>query len=418
MSTIHIIGGKKLEGSIYIHGSKNAALPIMAATLLTEGVCILENCPRIADVNEMIEILKDLGCSVFVEGRTVSIKPPEKLNTHIDKKHIVSMRSSIILLGALLSENGFVSIEYPGGCVIGERPIDMHITGLEQMGCVFEEKCKALKGKVRKLKGANIQLAFPSVGATENLILAAVKADGDTNIYGAAKEPEISHLCDFLNACGAKIAGAGTEHIHIEGVRSLSACKYTIPADRIVAGTYLMSALATGGNIDIKNAPTSEMAEVIAVLRNMGASIECDVVGLKGNSLKELNGIFVETKVYPGFPTDLQSPMLVLLSQANGVGKIKETIYENRFRIVSELEKMGANLRLLGDTVHTYGVSRLHGETIRAQELRGNAALIMAGMVAEGETKVLNCQYVKRGYEDICRDLKSLGAMIYENEES
>ncbi len=418
MSTIHIIGGKKLEGSIYVHGSKNAALPILAATLLTEGSCVLENCPRIADVSEMIEILKDLGCSVLMEGRTVFIKPPKKLNTHIDKKHIVSMRSSIILLGVLLRENGFVSIEYPGGCVIGNRPIDMHIMGLEKMGTVFDEKCKALKGRVSKLKGANIKLAFPSVGATENLILAAVKAEGFTQIYGAAKEPEIIHLCNFLNGCGAKITGAGTEQIHIEGVRSLRACKYTIPADRIVAGTYLMSALATKGNITIKNAPTSEMKEVIAVLRKMGANIECEPIGIKVYPSKELQGVFVETKVYPGFPTDLQSPMLVLLSQAKGMGWIKENIYENRFRIVGELKKMGANLQLLGDTVKTYGISNLHGETIRAQELRGNAALIMAGLVASGETKVMDCQYVKRGYEDICRDLQSLGAMIYENEES
>lgn len=418
MSTIHIIGGKKLDGSIYVHGSKNAALPILAATLLTEGNCVLENCPRIADVSEMLEILKDLGCSVLVEGRRVSIKPPEKLNTHIDKKHIVSMRSSIILLGVLLKENGFVSIEYPGGCVIGNRPIDMHIIGLEQMGTIFEEKCKVLRGKATKLKGANIQLAFPSVGATENLILAAVKAEGNTHIYGAAKEPEISHLCSFLNCCGAKIKGAGTEHIHIEGVGSLYACKYTIPADRIVAGTYLMSALATKGNITIKNAPVAEMTEVVDILRYMGADIKCEAMGLKANVSQELKGVCVETKVYPGFPTDLQSPMLVLLSQAKGMGRIKETIYENRFRIVSELKKMGANIQLLGDTVNIYGISRLHGETIRAQELRGNAALVMAGLIASGETKVQDCQYVKRGYEDICRDLKSLGAMIYENEES
>lgn len=417
MSTIHIIGGKKLEGSIFVQGSKNAALPIMAATLLTDGVCILENCPQIADVKEMIEILKELGCILWQEGKRVYIMAPEKLNTHIDKKHITSMRSSVILLGVLLSENGYVSMEYPGGCVIGNRPIDMHIMGLKAMGTRFDENCQVLSASVKQLTGAEIKLGFPSVGATENLILAAVKAKGHTHIYGAAKEPEIVHLCHFLKKCGAKIWGEGTEYIHIEGVLHLKACKYTIPADRIVAGTYLMSALATKGAIQIKNAPVDEMTEVIRVLEQMGAKMEWNTESIKLYPTEHLQGVFVETKVYPGFPTDLQSPMLVLMTQARGKGRVRETIYENRFRIVSELVKMKANLFLEKDEVQVDGASVLQGTTVKAQELRGNAALIMAGLVASGETTVLDCQYVKRGYEDICRDLKSLGAMVYEDEE-
>ena len=214
MSTIHIIGGKKLEGSIFVQGSKNAALPIMAATLLTDGVCILENCPQIADVKEMIEILKELGCILWQEGKRVYIMAPEKLNTHIDKKHITSMRSSVILLGVLLSENGYVSMEYPGGCVIGNRPIDMHIMGLKAMGTRFDENCQVLSASVKQLTGAEIKLGFPSVGATENVILAAVKAKGHTHIYGAAKEPEIVHLCHFLKNVVQKY-GAKEQNIYI-----------------------------------------------------------------------------------------------------------------------------------------------------------------------------------------------------------
>lgn len=418
MSTIHIIGGKKLEGSIFVQGSKNAVLPILAATLLVEGVSVLTNCPKIADVNEMLEILRGLGCRVWTEEEKLCILPPVKLNTRIDRKHIISMRSSIILLGVLLSENGFVSMEYPGGCVIGERPIDMHIMGLKKMGCEFEDDSTVLCARANRLKGADITLGFPSVGATENMILAAVKAKGITTICGAAKEPEIVHLCDFLNRCGARIKGAGSDCIHIEGVQGLHPCEYKIPADRIVAGTYLMSALATKGSIVLENPPVDEISSVLQILEEMGAVIEKNNEKLYAAYERPLQAVRVETKVYPGFPTDLQSPMLVLLSQAEGMGKIKETIYENRFRIVSELEKMNARLRLSGNEVTTYGQSLLKAANVRAKELRGNAALIMAGLVAEGETLVSDCRFVKRGYEDICRDLKSLGATIYEKEES
>lgn len=417
MSAIHIVGGKKLEGSICLQGSKNAALPILAATLLTEGVCVLENCPRIADVSEMLEILKDLGAKVWTDGEKLYIMAPECLNTHIDAKHIISMRSSIILLGILLSENGFVSIEYPGGCVIGERPIDMHIWGLQKMGCTFENDARVLRAHAKRIQGTKIFLKFPSVGATENIILAAVKAKGTTVICGAAKEPEIIHLCHFLNNCGAKIKGMGTECIHIEGVLNLCGCKFTIPSDRIVAGTYLMSALATKGWISIKNAPVRELESVLWVLKKMGAVIEENEDMLTCTLEGALRAVDVETNVYPGFPTDLQSPLLVLLTQAKDCGSIQENIYENRFRIVSELEKMNAKIKLSGNKVLTYGMSKLTAAKVKAKELRGNAALIMAGLVAEGESVVSDCQYVKRGYEDICRDMKSLGAMIYENEE-
>lgn len=417
MSAIHIIGGKKLEGSIWVQGSKNAVLPILAATLLVDGVSVLENCPQIADVKEMLEILRNLGCDVWTSEDKLYIKAPIRLKTRIDKEHIISMRSSVILLGVLLSENGAVCMEYPGGCVIGKRPIDLHIRGLEKMGCVFEQEQKVLCAKADRLQGAEISLKFPSVGATENLILAAVKAKGSTTIYGAAKEPEIVHLCDFLNKCGAKIKGAGTDCIHIEGVLQLFACTYKVPSDRIVAGTYLMCALATKGSVLLQNAPVSEMASVLSVLEKMGAVVRKKDGEVYVCHNRELQAVNVETKVYPGFPTDLQSPMIVLMTQANGIGQIKENIYENRFRIVSELKKMNAKMQLNENEVTVYGPEALKGAVVRAKELRGNAALIMAGLIAEGETDVLDCSYVKRGYEDICRDLKCLGAIIYENEE-
>lgn len=414
MNTICVVGGKKLEGSICLQGSKNAALPILAAALLVEGVSVLENCPQIADVCEMLEILRGMGCEVWQENSNLHIKAPAVLDAHIAREHVISMRSSVMLLGVVLSKNGAVSMEYPGGCVIGARPVDMHIFGLTQMGCVFENNSTMLCAKVKKLHGADICLNFPSVGATENIILAAVKAGGITNIRGAAKEPEIVHLCDFLNMCGAKIKGAGTDCICIEGVSKLYACRYKIPADRIVAGTYLMSALVTKGSVLLKNAPVCELSSVLYTLKKMGAYISCRENEVYIAYDKPLRTLDLETKVYPGFPTDLQSPMVVLLSQAEGVGSVKENIYENRFRIVTELEKMGARIMLNDNMVKIWGPERLQGNVVEAKELRGNAALIMAGLAAEGETTVCGCQYVKRGYEDICRDLKSLGAIIYE----
>ena len=417
MGTIHIVGGNKLEGSIYIQGSKNAALPILAATLLTRGVCVLKNCPHIADVYEMLEILKDLGSIVWEENDRLCIAAPEKLRTHIDKKHVESMRSSIVLLGVLLGENGYVSMEYPGGCVIGERPIDMHINGLEKLGCRFDSSNQKLEAKVQRFIGAEIVLPFPSVGATENIILAAVKAKGITKIYGAAKEPEIVYLCEFLNSCGGNIKGAGTDCIWIEGVLDLHACEYEIPADRIVAGTYIMSALAAKGSILIKNAPIKDMKEVLCTLGRMGAFLRYRDDGLIVSYDGILRAMSLETAVYPGFPTDLQSTMLVLLSVAEGKGSIRENLYENRFRIVSELKKMNADVSVYGNLAVTQGPCNLKGARVQAKELRGNAALIMAALLAEGKSTVEDCRYVKRGYEDICRDLKSLGAIIYEKEE-
>lgn len=417
MSSIHIVGGKKLSGSLFVQGSKNAALPILAATLLADGESVFENCPNIADVKEMLEILKDLGAQVTWQGEKLCIMAPDVLNSHINKKHIISMRSSIIMMGVLLSENGFVSMEYPGGCVIGERPIDMHIYGLQKLGCKFQNETGILCAYADRMQGNEIVLKFPSVGATENVILAAVKAKGTTVLYGAAKEPEIVHLCSFLNCCGAKIEGMGTDCIRIEGVMGLKGCQFTIPSDRIVTGTYLMSALATKGSISIKNAPVNELQTVLQVLEKMGAYVFRNQEDLTCAYQGTLKAVDVETKVYPGFPTDLQSPMLVLLTQAENVGSIKENIYENRFRIVGELKKMNAYVKVCQDTVFTYGKSYLTGARVYAKELRGNAALIMAGLVAEGESIVEDCGYVKRGYADICKDLKNLGATIYEKED-
>ena len=417
MSIIHVVGGKKLEGSVTVQGSKNATLPILAAVLLTKGIQVFENCPQISDVEEMLEILRELGCTVWNETDKLYICTPEKIHGKIDKKHIISMRSSIILLGVLLGETGTVCIEYPGGCVIGERPIDLHMKGLQKLGCKFESDKQFLCATVDKIKGANIFLDFPSVGATENLILAAVKAQGETKIYGAAKEPEIVHLCDFLIKCGANIKGAGTACITIKGVSKLHTCKYKMPSDRIVAGTYLMCALATGGQIFLKNAPIYEMDSVLSVLRKMGAFIQVKKEGILVRSEKPLLAQNIKTGVYPGFPTDLQSPFLVLLSCAKGEGRIKETLYENRFHIVNELTKMNSTVWINGNEAVVLGPEKLIGGCVVAKELRGNAALVMAGLVAEGETQIQNCSYIKRGYENICRDLRSLGAILYEKED-
>jgi UDP-N-acetylglucosamine 1-carboxyvinyltransferase len=389
----------------------------MAASILSGDVCTLYDCPDLSDVRYTINILKMLGCDVSFDDSILKIDSSAICEYEISEELMREMRSSIIFLGALAGKMGRARLCAPGGCELGNRPIDLHIKGLEKMGCTFEQDKNLLCARVNRLQGTDISLDFPSVGATENLILAAVKAKGKTRIFGAAKEPEIVHLCEFLNRCGAKINGAGTACIQVEGVLSLQACSYKIPADRIVAGTYLMCALATKGEIFLKNAPAGEMDSVLNVLQKMGAFIEVNNSGIFLKSENNLVAQMVKTGVYPGFPTDLQSPLLVLTCCAAGKGRIKETIYENRFHIVEELKKMNSSITVNGNEVNICGPEILTGTSVYARELRGNAALIMAGLVARGETEILNCSYVKRGYEDICRDLSGLGASLYENED-
>lgn len=423
METVRIQGGTPLHGSVRIQGSKNAALPILAATLAVGERCELPGCPRITDVERMAELLQSLGCRVVrtADGWSVDTAP---LNyCRMPSEAVTGMRSSLCLLGALLGRCGEVTMEHPGGCVIGSRPIDLHLDALGRMGAVFEERNGLLRASAAQLHGAELTLTFPSVGATENIILAAVQAEGATHVAGAAREPEITALCEFLNACGAGITGVGTTRLTIpgrSGAAVLHGAEYRIPADRIVAGTYLFGCVATGGSIELAGAPWRQLGAVTELARRMGA--ECCVSGT-GLHVR-MNGRpqavpRLRTAVYPGFPTDLQSAALAALTLADGNSRIEERIFENRFRVVGELQRLGADIqRINARTVLVSGTGRLHGARVEAAELRGGAALILAGLAAEGETIVSGCGYVARGYEDIIRDLRGLGAGIDETDQS
>ncbi len=427
MAELHIQGGIPLQGKVRIQGSKNAALPVLAATLLVEDVSYICNCPQIADVRHMINLLRKLGCRVNrTEGGYVvdstCVSP-----CRMSGEAITGMRSSLCLLGAMLGRFGEVVMEYPGGCVIGTRPIDLHIKALEAMGVTFAEEEGRLIGRTNALKGAEIQLPFPSVGATENILLAAVMAKGDTVIVGAALEPEIEALCRYLCACGAIIEGVGSSVLRIQGGRMLQGAAFDVPADRIVAGTYLFACVGCGGNVLLENAPCEQLEAVIRVAEAMGAKCQadCDDGDRIGVHYGWERGLYVQgpkrplavpclqTAVYPGFPTDLQSIALAVLAGADGNSVIEERIFENRFRVIEPLRKLGACIEPLdANKVEVQGVETLRGAAMEAGELRGGAALVVAGLMAEGESVVTGCSYIERGYENIGKDLRDLGARI------
>ncbi len=415
MDSICVHGGVALQGRVKIQGSKNAALPIMAGTLLTHGENTIYNCPKISDIFQMQQLLKSIGCVVKLRSDCLCVDAGNVQIQRMPAEAVQGMRSSVCMLGALLSRCRQVVMEYPGGCVIGARPIDMHIRALEQMGAVFEIKDGLIHGQVKgRMHGADIFFPKVSVGATENVILAAVLAEGDTYIRGAAKEPEIVALCEFLTSCGAQIKGAGSHVIEISGVEALEAGRIHVPADRIVAGTYLLGVLNTGGNIFLEDAPCEQMTAVLELAEEMGAMCQQAEGGLYVQAPKTLKQLrWLSTDVYPGFPTDLQSVALVTALKAEGLCVIEETIFENRFHVVGPLKAMGADLEILdANRVLVNGPSKLMGREVEAKELRGGAALVIAGLGAEGLTTIRGGKYVMRGYENICKDLRELGARV------
>ncbi|TCL60075.1 UDP-N-acetylglucosamine 1-carboxyvinyltransferase [Kineothrix alysoides] len=406
-------GGNFLRGEVKIQGSKNAVLPIMAAALLIKGTCVIKNCPRIADVYLMQNLLQELGCLVTWSENTVTIDASNVIDSAMSGESVSSMRSSVMLLGAMLGRIGEVFMAYPGGCVIGKRPIDLHLSALKEMGVEIMEQEHFFTAKVGRLKAMDYTLPFPSVGATENIILAAVLAEGTTTIRGAAKEPEITALCEFLRAAGADIEGAGEQTVVIKGVKELRETRYTVPGDRIVAGTYLIGALAAGGSIFLEKAPSEHMKALLKPAAQMGGTITINKGGVGIDVIRRLEAIpYLKTEVYDGFPTDLQSPIMAAMAVAHGDSVLEETIFENRFRIVDELRKMGADIRTEKNKAYISGIERLKGAVVEAEELRGGAALVVAGLEAEGETVIKNRHFIERGYEDICRDLRNLGADI------
>ncbi len=417
MDSIHIQGGVALQGKVLIQGSKNAALPVLAATLLTNETSFIRGCPRIADVYRMVSLLKSLGCRVSWEDGGIRVRPVCVCEGEMQGEAITGMRSSLCLLGAVLGRCGEIVMEHPGGCVIGERPIDLHLAALREMGVVFSEG----NGKLRAVSpegihGARIRLPMASVGATENILLAAVLAEGETLVEGAAREPEVTALCRYLSDCGAVIEGIGTGLLRVEGRcgEALRGADFAVPADRIVAGTYLFGCAATGGNVLLERAPCDQMEAVLHVAEQMGSRCDGTREGIYVQSPRRPRlPARLRTAPYPGFPTDLQSMALAAMTMGEGSCLIEETIFENRFRVVEPLIRMGADIEILDPgRVRVRGVSRLNGREVEARELRGGAALVLAGLMAEGQTRVRGVDFINRGYENICKDLRELGARI------
>lgn len=410
---LYIKGPQRMQGELLVQGSKNAALPILAATVLGNGIFIIHHCPRISDVEHMLELLVDAGCRVHWEGHMLIIDTRGLQNYRVNGDGAGKMRSTVTLLGSILGRMHRVEIPYPGGCTIGKRPIDLHLRGLEQLGAVFEHQEHTLSGTVQILHGAQVYLDFPSVGATENVLLAAVLAEGTTVIHGAAMEPEIVELASFLRKMGAEVRGEGTPVITVNGVEKLHAAEYIIPSDRIVAGTYLFGALMTCGEIRLLHVPLAHLGKLPELLEQMGAEVEAQEDWIYVKMEQQCRPVpYIVTAPFPGFPTDLQSALMAALATASGMSFIEEKIFEARFQIVEELRKMGASITSDEAFALVDGDARLRGARVEAKELRGGAALIMAALAAEGETCIRGMEYVRRGYEDINGDLKKLGIVV------
>lgn len=413
MDCVEIRGGKPLIGRVEIQGSKNAVLPLLAGCILHRGVSRIEYCPRIGDVFDTIELLELIGCQVWWEADCLVVDASDIHGWQIPVRIASKMRSSILFLGALLGRIGKAQLPYPGGCVLGARPIDMHLQAMRSMGAEIKEWTGNIMAEAMDLRGSEITLRFPSVGATENAILAAINAQGVTVIKNAAREPEIMELCRFFQEKGADICWKSQGIIEIVGGKTLKDTRHVLTADRIVAGTYLMAAAVTDGCITLSRMPMEHMGKVRYVMEEMGILFRQQdndwVIDCRG---KRKGLELLETAPYPEFPTDLQSPMMTLLAVTEGQSRIRENIFDSRFKTVVQLRKMGADIIVNGKEAVIRGVKQLRGTQVEAEELRGAAALFLAGLNAEGVTKICGCRYVCRGYEDICENLRKLGADI------
>ncbi len=405
-----VVGKNPLEGEISVYGAKNAVLPILAGSILG-GVCVLKNCPRLSDVSYTLEILNRLGCKTAMSGSDIIINPSGADTACIETDEAGELRSSVNFLGALAGKYGCARLPMPGGCRLGTRPIDMHIKALGAMGVRVECENGIIRAQGQP-KGADITLDFPSVGATENVILAAVTAKGMTTLTNAAREPEIVDLCGFLSEMGAKIRGAGTSMIRIDGVPRLEGCEYCVMPDRIVAATYMCAAMTAGGELVIKNAVRPHLEETARILERCGGDIAFSGDSLRIRAPKRISSPgTVRTGVYPGFPTDCQSQMMAVMASGEETAAIIENIFESRFKIVPELKKMGADIICVGSRATIRG-GRLRGRRIRAAELRGGAALVIAALGAEGESIISGTEYIARGYENLAAELRSVGADV------
>lgn len=416
MEVIKIEGGRPLKGTVTIDSAKNSTVALIPASILAESPVILENIPRIVDVERLGEMIEQLGGSYRYDGdnnEDFFINPTNIKNVPLLDGPVTQLRASYYFLGALLAKFKEVKIGMPGGCYLGPRPIDLHLKGFEALGATVEQDAGVIHMKAERLKGAKIYLDFPSVGATINIMIAAAKAEGTTVIENAAKEPEIVDLSNLLNNMGAKIRGAGTGEIRIQGVDRLVGTRHGIIPDRIEAGTYIALAAAAAEEVKIDNIIPHHLDALISKLQEMGVDIDVNTDSVTVRGRKELTSVDFKTSIYPGLATDLQQPLVSLLTQAAGIGKVEDTIYTDRFRNCHELNKMGANIDVIGRTAIINGASQLKGARVMATDLRAGASLVIAGLVAEGVTEIGNTYHIDRGYSNIEEKLTNIGAKIW-----
>ena len=416
MGTYIIHGGNRLQGEIEVAGSKNASLPILAASILNKGTTKLYNVPNIQDTKVMLQILRHLGCKIRQSNDKIVINSKEVKKSEIPEELMRKMRSSVILAGALISRTGKATFSCPGGCDIGLRPIDLHLKAFEKLGINIQEGYGNITCICDRIIPQDVVLDFPSVGATQNAILASVVSDGITTITNAAMEPEIIDLQNFLNRMGAKVTGAGSNIIKIQGVKKLKDVSYNIMPDRIEAGTYLCAAAITGGKITLKKVEPIHLCPVLEKLEECGCTIKTSKDEIYLQAPKKLKASNIKTMPYPGFPTDMQSIFTAMLTTAKGTSTVIENIFENRYKYTSELNRMGAKISIEGRTAIIKGTRRLAGASVIASDLRGGAALVIAALSAKGITKVENIEYIHRGYENLEKKLNKLGADISKQE--
>lgn len=417
MDKLVIEGGVPLHGAISVSGSKNAALPILFASILLEAPTTFTNVPNLRDIHTTLKLLAILGCPAVYDNGTVAMNPCN-LSPVAPYDLVKTMRASILCLGPLLARIGQAKVALPGGCAIGARPVDQHLKGLEKMGAHFELEEGYIIGQCQTLKGAHITFDMPTVGGTENLLMAACLADGKSTLENAAREPEVVDLANFLNACGAKITGHGTSIIHIEGVSRMGGCEYAIMPDRIEAGTFLVAAGITNGELLVQNCPWEELEAVIIKLEAMNMHFEKKPDGILARRASgAVRGVDISTRPFPGFPTDMQAQIMALMCLAEGSSVVEESIFENRFMHVLELVRMGADIKLSGRSAVVRGVAKLDGAPVMASDLRASASLVLAGLAAHGTTHVQRIYHLDRGYERIENKLNAVGARIRREKE-
>jgi UDP-N-acetylglucosamine 1-carboxyvinyltransferase len=412
MSKVIIKGGTALKGEVQVSGSKNAALPILAAACMLDGKSMIRNVPNLTDITTIVRMLRTLGMNAEYANHTVKISAKNPLKHLIPYELVTKMRASFFIAGPILAKTGFVKIPMPGGCAIGSRPVDIHLKGFEALGANIQIEHGFIDIKAKKLRGGPVFFSFPSVGATENVMMAAALAEGTTRLENAAREPEIEDLANFLNMAGARIKGAGTDVIEIEGVQKLNGIEYSVIPDRIEAGTLLLAGSITNGEIIVSNVEEKHLLPVLEKMKEMGVRLEVKDRNIHVHRTERLRPVDIETQPYPGFPTDMQAQFMAQLAIVPGTSMVKETVFENRFMHAQELNRMGADIRVKERVAVINGVTKLSGAPVKTTDLRAGAALWLAGLVAEGETLIYDIEHVERGYDDLAGKLSRLGADI------